>query len=38
LKVLQNNKVTIAGYEVELNDLKGGSSYAMDFILHSCAY
>jgi hypothetical protein len=32
LKVLQNNQVTIAGYEVELNDLKGAASYAMDCI------
>jgi chromosome segregation ATPase len=30
LKSLQNNQVTIAGYEVELNDLKGASNYAMD--------
>jgi hypothetical protein len=33
LKVLQNNQVTIAGYEVELNDLKGAASYAMDCIV-----
>jgi hypothetical protein len=32
LKALQNNQVTIAGNEVELNDLKGGASYAMDCI------
>jgi hypothetical protein len=30
LKLLQNNQVTIAGYEVELNDLKGAANYAMD--------
>jgi hypothetical protein len=33
LKSLQNNQVTIAGYEVELNDLKGAASYAMDCIV-----
>jgi hypothetical protein len=33
LKLLQNNQVTIAGYEVELNDLKGAASYAMDCIV-----
>jgi chromosome segregation ATPase len=32
LKSLQNNQVTIAGYEVELNDLKGVDNYAMDCI------
>jgi hypothetical protein len=32
LKSLQNNQVTIAGYEVELNDLKGAANYAMDCI------
>jgi chromosome segregation ATPase len=32
LKSLQNNQVTIAGYEVELTDLKGAASYAMDCI------
>jgi hypothetical protein len=32
LKSLQNNQVTIAGYEVELNDLKGAASYAIDCI------
>jgi hypothetical protein len=32
LKSLQNNQVTIAGYEVELNDLKGAATYAMDCI------
>jgi hypothetical protein len=29
---LQSDQITIAGYEVELNDLKGGSNYAMDCI------
>jgi hypothetical protein len=33
LKSLQNNQVTIAGYEVELNDLKGAANYAMDCIV-----
>jgi hypothetical protein len=28
LKSLQNDQVTIAGYEVELNDLKGASNYS----------
>jgi chromosome segregation ATPase len=32
LKSLQNDQVTIAGYEVELNDLKGAANYAMDCI------
>jgi chromosome segregation ATPase len=32
LKSLQNDQVTIAGYEVELNDLKGTANYAMDYI------
>jgi hypothetical protein len=32
LKSLQNNQVTIAGYEVELNVLKGAANYAMDCI------
>jgi chromosome segregation ATPase len=32
LKSLQNDQVTIAGYEVELNDLKGATNYAMDCI------
>jgi hypothetical protein len=32
LKSLQNDQVTIAGYEVELNDLKGTANYAMDCI------
>jgi hypothetical protein len=32
LKSLQNDQVTIAGYEVELRDLKGATSYAMDCI------
>jgi hypothetical protein len=31
-KALQKNQVTIAGYEVELNDLKVATSYAMDCI------
>jgi hypothetical protein len=29
---LQNDQVTIARYEVELNDLKGSAHYAMDCI------
>jgi hypothetical protein len=29
LKSLQSDKITIAGYEVELNDLKGAANYAM---------
>jgi chromosome segregation ATPase len=33
LKSLQNNQMTIAGYEVELNDLKGASNYAIDCIV-----
>jgi hypothetical protein len=33
LKSLQNDQMTIAGYEVELNDLKGVSNYAMDRIV-----
>jgi hypothetical protein len=33
LRSLQNNQVTIAGYEVELNDLKGATNYAMDCIV-----
>jgi hypothetical protein len=32
LKSLHNVQITIAGYEVELNDLKGASNYAMDCI------
>jgi hypothetical protein len=32
LKSLQNNQVTIAKYEVELNNLKGAANYAMDCI------
>jgi hypothetical protein len=32
LKSLQNDQMTIAGYEVELNDLKGAANYAMDCI------
>jgi hypothetical protein len=35
LKLLHNDQVTIAGYEVELNDLKSAASYAMDNGLHS---
>jgi hypothetical protein len=30
LKSSQNDQVTIAGYEVELNDLKGTAKYVMD--------
>jgi hypothetical protein len=29
LKSLQSDQITIAGYEVELNDLKGVTNYAM---------
>jgi chromosome segregation ATPase len=29
LKSLQRDQITIAGYEVELNDLKGAANYAM---------
>jgi chromosome segregation ATPase len=32
LKSLQNDQVTIAGYEVELRDLKGAANYGMDCI------
>jgi hypothetical protein len=32
LKSLQNDQVTIAGQEVELNDLKNATHYAMDMI------
>jgi hypothetical protein len=32
LKSLQNDQITIAGYEVELNDLKGAANYTMDCI------
>jgi hypothetical protein len=32
LKSLQSDQMTIAGYEVELNDLKGATNYAMDCI------
>jgi hypothetical protein len=32
LKSLQNDQMTIAGYEVELNNLNGAVNYAMDFI------
>jgi hypothetical protein len=33
LKSLQSDQITIAGYEVELNDLKGAPNYAMSCIL-----
>jgi hypothetical protein len=33
LKSLQNDQVTIAGQEVELNDLKNTAHYAMDMIV-----
>jgi hypothetical protein len=29
LKSLQSDQINIAGYEVELNDLKGAANYAM---------
>jgi hypothetical protein len=32
LKSLQSDQITIAGYEVELHDLKGATNYAMDCI------
>jgi hypothetical protein len=32
LKSLQNDQMTIAGYKVELNNLKGAANYAMDCI------
>jgi hypothetical protein len=32
LKLLKSVQITIAGYEVELNDLKGAANYAMDCI------
>jgi hypothetical protein len=32
LKSSQSDLITIAGYEVELNDLKGAANYAMSFI------
>jgi hypothetical protein len=32
LKSLQSDKITIAGYEVELHDLKGAANYAIDCI------
>jgi chromosome segregation ATPase len=32
LKSLQSDQTTIAGYEVELNDLKGATNYAMSCI------
>jgi chromosome segregation ATPase len=33
LESLQSDQTTIAGYEVELNDLKGAANYAMSCIL-----
>jgi hypothetical protein len=33
LKSLQSDQITIAAYEVELNDLKGAANYAMSCIL-----
>jgi hypothetical protein len=35
LKSLQSDQITIVGYEVELNDLKGAANYAMSCILHT---
>jgi hypothetical protein len=32
LKSLQSDQITIAGYEVELSDLKGAANYAMSCI------
>jgi hypothetical protein len=32
LRSLQSDQITIAGYEVELNDLKGAANYAMSCI------
>jgi hypothetical protein len=32
LKSLQSDQITIAGYEVDLNDLKGATNYAMSCI------
>jgi hypothetical protein len=32
LKSLQSDQITITGYEVELNDLKGATNYAMSYI------
>jgi hypothetical protein len=32
LKSLQSDQITMAGYEVELNDLKGAANYAMSCI------
>jgi hypothetical protein len=32
LKSLENDQTTIAGYEVELNDLNGAANYAMSCI------
>jgi flagellar biosynthesis chaperone FliJ len=32
LKSLQSDQITIVGYEVELNDLKGAANYAMSCI------
>jgi hypothetical protein len=33
LKLLQNDEMTIEGYAVDLNDLKGAANYAMDCIV-----
>jgi hypothetical protein len=33
LKSLQNDQMTIAGYDVELNDLKDAANYGMDCIV-----
>jgi hypothetical protein len=33
LKSLQSDQITIAGYEVELQDLKGAANYAIDCIV-----
>jgi hypothetical protein len=33
LKSLHSDQITIAGYELELNDLKGATNYAMDCIV-----
>jgi hypothetical protein len=32
LKSLQSDQITVAGYEVELHDMKGAANYAMDCI------
>jgi hypothetical protein len=36
LKSLQSDQITIVGFEVELNSLKGAASYAMDCIVVPC--